>query len=378
MKFLHFLRKLRPRYDTLVTVAVYRDRILRNLEVLRNGAGSNHIAPVLKSNAYGHGLTLVAKIIDNENLPFIIVDSYHEAMILRNEGIRSVVLIIGYTPLGNILKNKLRNVVFTIVGYEQLEKISKELVRSTDFHLKIDTGMRRQGILLKDIDKSMGLIRNNKSIRIVGICSHLADADGKTGNFTDSQINSWNNLVMEWKKEFPNTKYFHLSATATIICSEKITANVARLGIGLYGIDPTEEGLMPNLKPVLEMKSVISGAKTIVKGDRVGYDITFEAPRAMRIATIPAGYYEGVDRRLSNKGFIKIGNAFCPVIGRVSMNITTIDITAISDIKLDTPVTIISSNPSDKNSFINNAQLAGTIAYELMVHIPQQLRRKIV
>jgi alanine racemase len=342
---------------------------------------NNHglgIAPVLKSNAYGHGLALIAKIVDTENIPFIIVDSYHEALVLRNEGIDSKILIIGYSPLDNILKQKLRYVAFTIVSLEQLQEISKNLKRPARFHLKIDTGMHRQGISPASVNYAVSLIRANPKIIVEGVCSHLAEADSIKQEFTKNQITVWNKIVERFKKEFTGITYFHLSLSSGAFYSKSITANVLRLGISLYGIDPSERKRIPELLPVLEMKSIISGTKIISRGEHVGYGITFEAPRNMRIATIPAGFYEGVDRRLSNKGFVKIGDTFCPIVGRVSMNITTIDVSEVTNATLNTPVTIISKNYSDKNSVEESSKLAGTTSYDLLVHIQQGLRRRVV
>ena len=377
-KLFRFLRRLRFRHQPLVEITLSKERLLSNLHLFQKNNLGLGIAPVLKSNAYGHGLSLVAKIVDSENIPFIIVDSYHEALVLRNEGIRSKILVIGYTPLENILRQKLKNTAFTIVSLEQLREISQTLRQPARFHLKIDTGMHRQGLLPAGMDYALSLIRTNPNIVVEGICSHLADADSTKPEFTKNQIKIWNEIVARLKKEFPNVLYFHLSPTCGAPYSENIMANVLRLGIGLYGIDPSEKKRTEELLPVLEMKSVISGTKTIRKGEHIGYGATFEAPREMRIATIPAGYFEGIDRRLSNKGFVKVGKTFCPFVGRISMNVSTIDVSDVPDATLNTPVVIISRNPADKNCIEKNAEITGTIPYDLLVHISQGLRRKVI
>ena len=377
-KLFRFLRGLRFRHTPLVEITISRERLLSNLHFFQKNNQGLGIAPVLKSNAYGHGLALVAKIVDKENIPFIIVDSYHEALVLRNEGIRSKILIIGYTPLDNILKQKLHNVALTIVSLEQLQEISKHLKRPAKFHLKIDTGMHRQGILPASVNYAVSLIRANPKIILEGICSHLAEADSIRQEFTKNQITVWNEVVERFKQEFTNITYFHLLLSSGAFYSKSITANVLRLGISLYGIDPSERKRIPELLPVLEMKSIISGTKIISKGEHVGYGITFEASKNMRIATIPSGFYEGVDRRLSKKGFVKIGDTFCPIVGRVSMNITTIDVSEVTNATLNTAVTIISKNYLDKNSIEESAKLAGTSSYDLLVHIQQGLRRRVV
>lgn len=377
-KLFRFLRNWRFRHTPLVEITISKKRLLGNLRFFQKNNPGLGIAPVLKSNAYGHGLALIAKIVDKENIPFIIVDSYHEALVLRNEGVRSKILIIGYTPLDNVLKQKLRNVSFTVVSLEQLQEISKNLRRSARFHLKIDTGMHRQGILPTSVDYAVSLIRANPKIILEGICSHLAEADSLRQEFTKNQITVWNEIVGRFKKEFTNITYFHLSLSSGAFYSKSIEANVLRLGISLYGIDPSERKRIPELLPVLEMKSIISGTKMIEKGEHVGYNITFVAPKKMRVATVPAGFYEGIDRRLSNKGCVKISDTFCPIIGRVSMNITTVDVSEVTNVTLNTPVTIISKNYLDKNSIEESAKLAGTSPYDLLVHVQQGLRRRVV
>jgi len=149
------------------------------------------------------------------------------------------------------------------------------------------------------------------------------------------------------------------------------------LGLGLYGYAPkTETGLQ--LKPVLSLKTIISSVKNIKAGQFVGYNATYQAKHDMKIATIPVGYFEGIDRRLSSVGYVRVVNSDCPIIGRVSMNITTIDVNVVPDLKPNESVEVISSNPNDKNSAANIAKLAGTIIYEILVHLPPHLRRTII
>ena len=126
------------------------------------------------------------------------------------------------------------------------------------------------------------------------------------------------------------------------------------------------------------MVSIISSIKKIEAGEKVGYGITFESISPMTVATVPVGYTEGMDRRLSSKGFYKIGNSFCPVIGRVSMNMSSIDVTAIKELNLEQEVVVISSNKLDKNSVENIAKICECIPYEVLVKIPSSLKRIVI
>lgn len=358
----------------LVTITLSKTNLLSNLIEFKKNHPNHQVAPVLKSNAYGHGLTLIANELENLHLPCYVIDSYFEAKALRNDGIKTPLLIIGFSTIDSIIKNNLKRISFTIINIDSLRELSEKINKSILIQLKIDTGMHRQGILIEEIDEAIKIIKSNKKINLEGICSHLSDADNKDNIYTYSQIEKWNKIVNIFKNNFSNLKYWHISATAGHAYKEA-RANLIRLGIGLYGI--TEVNNL-KLKPVLEMKTVITGIKKINKGEFIGYNNTFTAERDMRIATIPVGYNEGVDRRLSNIGYVKIREKFCSIIGRVSMNITTIDVSEIQDIKIGDEVIVISSKKLDQNSIENIAKKCSTIPYEISVHIPQHLKRIVI
>lgn len=388
------VRTRRHRYTPLVEVAIFKKHLLHNLEAYRV-ASRLPVAPVLKSNAYGHGLVEVATILANGPVPvpFMVVDSYHEALILRNEGIATPLLIIGFSANENIVRNRLKHVAFTISSMEQLRALAPTLARPTALHIKIDTGMHRQGIHPKELDEALTLTCETKDedgrqlLRLEGICSHLADGDNDDTDFTKKQIVLWNSLVTSVKEKqkaspsaFVHLTHFHLSASSGLFHAGAIQANVMRLGLGLYGVPanaPRDARL--GLKPVLEMTSLLSSVKKVPRGALIGYNNTFEAPKDMTIATIPAGYNEGVDRRLSNEGTVKVAQFVCRIIGRVSMNITTIDVSHLPAhlMKIGTPVTLISADPRDTNSISQMAERANASPYELLVHIPEGLRRVV-
>ncbi len=384
---LTWLSKWRFPHKPLITIEISQNRLIHNLNQFAKLAPNNSIAPTLKSNAYGHGIIEVAKIIEEEivhnqklkaNIPFFVVDSYFEAIALRAKGIKTPLLIIGYTRPETILTSSLRNISFTITDIQTLFAI-KNTAKNILVHLKIDTGMHRQGILPEEIDRSLTIINENKKIILEGICSHLSDADGTRNEFTQSQIDLWNNSVDKIISQFSNIKYIHLSNTYGHSYSKSIKANVSRLGIGLYGLaDGLSDTL--HLKPVLEMKTIITSIKKLNKDESVGYNNTFKAENDMTIATIPVGYFEGVDRRLSNRGFVEIlpSKTPCPIIGRVSMNITSIDITSIPDVKVGSEVLVISNDPQSKCSIESIAKLCDTITYESTVGIPGHLKRVVV
>src|SRR3989338_8758473 len=377
LKYLRTLKKSFNRYTPSVEVLISKNNLLENLKEYKKQYPRLSFAPVLKSNAYGHGILQVAKILNKENIAFFVLDSLFEAITLRNDGSKLPILIIGYTSPENINNSKLPNVAFTITGLEQLQQIALTIKSQKKFHLKIDTGMHRQGILPEQINEAIKIIKTADRINLEGICSHFADADDTDDSFTKMQIARWEKAVVPFRQNFPKLKYFHISATTGIPYSKNIFTNVARLGMGLYGINSSPLTKL-NLKPVLLMRSVISSLKNIPAGECVGYNITYKASKPIRVATVPVGYFEGVDRRLSNRGFFKIAGHNCPIIGKISMNMTSIDITSLPETKFGDDVTIISDIPDDLNSAEQMAKLSGITPYEILARIPQHLRRTII
>lgn len=376
-RLLFKLSQPHPHFEPLIKVVVSSQAIRHNLHAYQKKYRQLNFAPVLKANAYGHGLVQIGKIVDAEDIPFIMVDSYYEAFVLRREGIKKKLLLLGYNTPEQVLSKPLRDVSFGITSLDQLKKFVAVLKRRHNFHLKVDTGMNRQGLLVSEISEAVKLMQSNPFFVLEGLATHFAEADGEKTEFTDAQIVVWNDIVDTFSKQFNSMKFIHAGASAGAGHSQKFKANVNRLGIALYGfnISPHED---LQLRPALEMFTVISGVKKAEPGQKVGYGTTFEVKQLSQLATIPVGYCEGVDRRLSNLGSILVNGIPCPIVGRVSMNITTLDVTAVPKARLDTEVKVISSNPKDQNSIQEMAKLCHTIPYDLLVHIPGYLRRVVV
>jgi len=410
---LTWLSRRRFPYEPLITVEISKSRLIHNMKEFEKLAPGGCIAPVLKSNAYGHGLLEVARILESDTfnqkhrqgnvtigtIPFFVVDSYFEAIALRSRHIRTPILIIGYTRPETIAIARLKHVSFTITSLEMLRVVAKSSgaertnsgMISIDFpivgtrhprliHLKIDTGMRRQGIMPHEIPEAIEIIKKCGSMVLEGICSHLCDADSADWTFTEEQIARWNRIVKQMRIAFPRVKYWHLSNTDGHRFRDEIDANVSRLGIGLYGLT-VGNIFSPSLDllPVMKMKTIITGIKQMKTNETTGYGNAFQAKKDMTIATIPAGYFEGLDRRLSNTGTILVGpnRIPCPIIGRVSMNITTVDVSNVPDAKAGMSIVAISDNQEDQNSILSIAKICRTIPYEITVKIPAQLKRVV-
>jgi len=375
-QFFRWLRARRFLYQQIVEIRIYKKALLHNVHAFQNSFSQLAIAPVLKSNAYGHGLRVVAQALDKEAIPFICVDSFFEALILRNEHITKPILILGYTPLENIAHCKLHNIYFSILSLEELKKISQNLTKPTKFHLKINTGMNRHGLGVTEAEEAWQIFNEHTNLVLDGVYTHLADADTIGSVSAKKQIDSWNKIAQKVRSILPNVKHLHCAATAGTFYSNEIDANVMRLGLGLYGINA---GLTTiTLEPALELVTKITTLRQINVGESVGYNATFSAQNSMKIATIPLGYTEGVDRRLSNRGAVEIRGKLCPIIGRVSMNIVSVDVSDLATVELEDQVIVISNKRGAPHSVEAIAKTCSTIPYEILVHISPQLRRKLV
>lgn len=360
----------------LIEVSISRENLLHNLHTYQKQHPELKFAPVLKSNAYGHGLVVIARLLDTEQIAFFMVDSLYEARMLRQSGIRSKILVLGYVRPEDIVDTHLRDIDFSITDIEQLRILASTVSKSTRLHVKLDTGMHRQGIVPKDVSEAVTLLKSNAHIQVVGIGSHFADADGESTAHTDAQVAVWNEVAPQMLAAFPSIEYRHVAATKGMKWSKGAGTNVARLGIGLYGFDTSHDGHTA-LRPVLQMRSIITSLRNVPAGDFVGYNATYEVTRPSVIATVPVGYFEGIDRGVSGIGSMLIRGTRAPLAGRVSMNMSSLDVTDVSDVARGDTVIAISRNPTDQNSVEQMARLSGTTPYVILVHIPQHLKRVV-
>ncbi len=364
----------RKKYIPLNTVEIAEKNLVENYSYLTQMSSGKKIAPVLKSNAYGHGISLIANILDHLQAPFFCVDSIYEGYQLLKANIRTPILIMGYVNPENLRVKKLP-FSFAVYEYEMLEGIKKYQPHA-GVHIFVDTGLHREGVSLEElpifIKKTQSL-----SLKIEGLMSHFGMANQPRKKETKEQVTNFLKAQKILHTLGVNPTYIHLPASLGILYNKEYQtlSNVARAGIALYGIDP--EGRDKNLLPVLKLRSTIVQIKIVKKGEKIGYDFTFTATKDMTIAVLPIGYNDGVDRRLSNKGYVQVRGIYCRIIGKVSMNITTIDITDIKQAEIGDEAVIFSSQSNDKNSIVNASKICDVIPYELLVHIHPTTKRVI-
>jgi alanine racemase len=369
------------RYQTLNLIKVSSLAIIKNWAYFKKLNPKVELAPVLKSNAYGHGLRLIGRLVDRElDAPFIVVDSLYEAWELRKAGVRTPLLLAGYTMPANFRTIKKLDFHLPVFDEATAAAVAYYQPRAR-LHIKIDSGMGRLGLRLDQVAGFIKVLRKYRLERqIVGIYSHLACADSDR-EFTKKQISVFKKAIRQFEQAGFSFAWKHIAATAGAVFIKDPEFNLVRLGLGLYGYLPGEltdnQDLGRLLEPALELSTRIIQVKEINRGDIVGYDGGFYAKRRMVIGILPVGYYDGLDRRLSNRGTVLIGRRHCPIIGKVCMNISMIDLTGVVNPNCGQEVIVISSDKKQKNSLAGLARLIGVTSYELLAGLSGDTRRAL-
>lgn len=335
---------------------------------------------VVKSNAYGHGLILFSKLADSLGMDGFCVDSVLEGTKLRQAGIKKPILVLGPT-LPNLLPEAVRNkIIITISNLNQLAVYKKSKFKP-EFHLKIDTGMHRQGFFLPELKKSLGARNLQFETRnlLKGVYTHFASAkDLNYPTFTDRQFAEFQRAILILEKTGYKNLFKHCAATGAAFINKKYHLDAVRVGIGLYGLWPSKELEMQldkeiKLKPALSWYGIISEIKNVKKGDYVGYDLTERLTRPAIIAVIPIGYWHGFDRHLSGIGEVLIGGRRTKVLGRVSMDLIAVNATGIK-CKVGDRVTLIGGEIGAPEM----AAKVGTTHYEIVTRINPLIERIVV
>ncbi len=366
-------------------IEISKEALISNYRYLSKVNHKVKIAPVLKSNAYGHGINLAGPVLDKLKPPFFAVDSLYEANLLRKSEIKSKILIMGYIDPQNLKVKKLPY-AYAAWGIEFVQEIDR-YQKGAQIHIFVDSGMHREGVQMHCKDKSetctvgannclvhfLEELKKFKHIEVSGIMTHLAIGAQPAHLITKQQIATFKKAVEVIHKQAFPIRWVHIGGTNAILHNKNLGVNVVRSGLATYGYDPIFED--KNLKPALKLTSKIAQIKIIPKGSGVGYDATFIASKETRIGILPIGYFDGVDRRLSNKGVVMIAGKPCKMLGYASMNMTTVDLTPVSEAKVGDEVLVFSDYKNDPNSFPNAAKTAGTTVYDLLVHLNPTTKR---
>ena len=352
-----------------------------NYREIRKKIGDAKMMAVVKANAYGHGANIVAPLLQSLGADCFAVSNIEEALSLREFGINTPILILGYTPeslVRTLAENSISQCVYSPDYARALSENAQKAGVTLSVHLKLDTGMSRLGFDFRDENENekeaMLLAARLPCFNTEGVFTHFAaaDSDGKGAtDYTKAQYTRFLDGVNLLNRAGIHPEYVHCDNSAAI-CREKYIFNTVRPGIILYGLTPDRDfDTKMNLSPAMTLKSVVSFVKTVTAGTPVSYGMTYTAPRDMKIATVAAGYADGYPRKLSSTGEVLIGGMRAKIVGRVCMDQLMVDVSDIKDVKMGDEVILFGKELSVDEI----AEKCDTINYETVCGIAPRVPR---
>ncbi|MGL6173131.1 MAG: alanine racemase [Cellulosilyticaceae bacterium] len=369
---------LRPR----VIAEVNTDAIKHNYKEIRKIVPRDtDIMAIVKADGYGHGAIEIANVLQQEGANRFAVAIAKEGEELRQSGITSPILVLGYTPAADIetlIKNDLTQTVFS---YEMAKYISYEaskLKKTVNIHIKVDTGMGRIGFLsrpqsIEEIKK----IAELPNINMEGIFTHFSTSDEEDIAYTKDQWSIFLGFLQELSEVGIEIPLIHAANSAATLAHEYTHLNVVRPGIILYGYYPSNylNGKKINLMPAMTLKSQVVHVKELPAGHFISYGKKYETQKPTKIATIPIGYADGYSRRLSNKGRVLIRGQFASVVGTICMDQFMVDVSDIPNVEVGDEVVVFGKQGENELPIEELAELMDTINYEVMCMIGKRVPR---
>lgn len=338
--------------------------------------------PIIKANAYGHGLVEMAKILRTEKTTALGVAYGEEALRFRGLGYRGRIVVLSFwrrEELTELVKNKVELVAWDFASLAALTTVAQRSIHKPKVHIKLDTGTSRIGFLASDIPKLRTSLVKKNNLKVVGLFSHFANAEERETIRTKKQLERF--ATLEHELGLDSRVGRHIACTAAILRYPEARFGLVRLGIGLYGIWPSGEikvwtganlsGF--SLQPALSWYTSLAQVKVVQAGTAIGYGSTVVARRRLTIGILPIGYADGLDRRLSNRGYVMIRGHRAKIIGRICMNLCMVDLTKIPRAKTGDPVTVIGHGASLEDMAINS----GALNYELVTRLNWNIPRYI-
>jgi len=355
--------------------------IASNVELACRLAGpSAHVMAVVKANAYGHGVVEVARVALATGATWLGVAIPEEAIPLRIADIASRILVLG--PIAPdqadlVADHGLDQCVCDQAEAEALNCAGRARGRILALHLKVDTGMGRVGLHPREVRSMAERIAALPSVRLVGLMTHFADAEAEVPDFAREQLARFLQVARDLSGAGIPVPLRHAANSAGLLHLPEARLDLVRPGIMLYGYHPRgrRHPAEPALRPALRFRTAISQLKDVPRGASVSYGRTFVAPRDLRVATLPVGYADGWGRLLSNRGQVLIRGQRVPVIGRVCMDMTMVDVTGLQEVRVGDEVVLIGRQGREELTADEVAEAQGTISYEVLCRIGPRVPR---
>lgn len=370
-------------------IEISRESLKKNIQALFLIAGDAEVMPVIKANAYGHGLLQTARVLIEEGVNWLAVDSLREALDLRAAGYKEHILILGLLSR-EALKEAIENdISFVLFNMDQLTYIEgRKGERRARIHIPVETGLYREGFELEEFKEILDRVKTSASISLEGIQTHFANIEDATSDeYADQQLAEYGKYLEIMKEYNIGSIKRHTAASAAAILYSKTTFDLIRPGIAIYGLWPSSETKRaaiksaPELKllPALTWKTLIAQVKYVKAGERVGYGLTERLEQDSKIAVLPIGYYDGFDRvGMSSKAHVLVSGKRCKIIGRICMNMCMADVTNISGVKAGDEVVLLGKQKEEEITADEMAERMHSINYEVVARLGAHIERRLI
>jgi alanine racemase len=363
------------------TVCLIDHEALRwNVRQIRAKVGAKvKILCMVKANGYGHGAAAIAKTLAASEADAFGVATLEEALELRRSGIRKPILILaGAFPeqLDEFIDHDLIPVAHDLASLKVLDAEAQRRQAALKFHLKIDTGMGRLGVLATEAMHWIPELKNLQALKLDGVFSHFSTAESVEGDYTRRQLEIFNGVIAQLRAQGLTPPVVHFANSAATITRPAAYFDMVRPGIMLYGVYPSPAMAQQIiLKPVLSWQTKILQLKKVPAGTSISYGQTFVTQRESLIATLPIGYADGYSRLLSNRGEVLVNGARAPLVGRVCMDLTMIDVTDIRNVQPGAEIVLLGRQGAAEISADEMAAWTNTISYEILTSIGARVPR---
>ena len=368
------------RPDPLAWIEIDLTAIGHNVErvVELVGPGVDVLA-VVKDDAYGHGAVKVAQAALNHGATWLAVSSVSEGICLRRGGIQEPILVLGWTPCwqaGDAVRSDLVSTLFSADSAAALSQAARDLGRTARVHIKVDTGMGRLGLLPHEVLPFVRQVSRLPALQVDGIFTHLASAEDADLRYSRWQVARFEEVLSELHGEGLLPAHVHAANSAAILRLPEAHYNLVRLGLAMYGLDPSPHAPCPSdFRPALAFKCRVTQVRELPSGSYVGYGRTFCTQRPSRIAVLPVGYAHGFRRAPAHWGCVLVKGERAPIVGRVCMDLTMVDVTDVQGVQAGDVAVLIGAQGSDYITADEVASRLGTINYEVLTGLSARLLR---
>lgn len=364
-------------------VEVSRRQIAENFHAIRAAVGNGvEVMPVVKADAYRHGAVEVSRVLAQEGARWLAVSNVEEGVTLRQGGISAHILVMGdflAFERPALIDYDLTPCIQSLSQLRDYDRMAAAMGRPLQYHLSIDSGMSRLGTLASP-EEIVQAVLESKHARIEGLMTHFASAGNYASPQTVEQIRHFTAVREAFVRAGIEPKYIHLSSTIPVAYGRREAwGNMVRPGHAIYGYVSPARGDAPQpvlqVRPAMNWKARILEVKDLPPGALVGYGGIHRCERPTRMAVLAAGYADGVHHRLSNKGKVIAGGKLVPILGAISMDLTTIDITDCPELAPGDAVTLLGREAGISLDAQQIARVAGTISYSILCGIGQRVKR---